>query len=508
MNKTAKTIRTVALAAIAAGAICPTAATAADVVFPNADASGNLMSATAWGGTVPTTDRPKITKGGTYYADPNGTLAGINIGTTGRVVFDMKKSTQAEPTITMGANFDVSGVGHNVNVEFVGGTWDFQGSYRIDKGQWGAYYGNTVRLDGCNMTNMTHIGFTYAANGQAPTEWTLDNGSTLHANGNFKPDNDGRSAVHVNVNGGSRILVGDYMMLGYSSGNISASQTADQTVIVSGTGSLLRFGKSNNVSYVGEKFCNTLLEARDGGEINRVAGDFVIGGGAYATNNVVRAVGTGSVATLGNLIFGYSGAASGNRVEALDGAEVTASYVTFSKGRDNGFACSNATITIRQFVQGANVTNSFVHVQGNAPKVILSQSGVTQPNNLKQGFRLIFDLPPDGYAYANAGDCPIVAYSTQPNSGFDATSAIEINGIKEYKAGMARRGVRKERVKLAYIDTSDYYGLSDIDAIIAGWNATMPEGATLCTTGRNSADRNRSIYLEVKLDSPTVLSFR
>ena len=73
---------------------------------------------------------------------------------------------------------------------------------------------------------------------------------------------------------------------------------------------------------------------------------------------------------------------------------------------------------------------------------------------------------------------------------------------------MARRGVRKERVKLAYIDTSDYYGLSDIDAIIAGWNATMPEGATLCTTGRNSADRNRSIYLEVKLDSPTVLSIR
>lgn len=508
MNKTTATRAAVLLTAatLTTGVTMPHSASAAEAIFPNADGSGNLMSATAWGGAIPTTDRPKITSSGTYYADPNGTLPGILIGTTGKVVFDMTKSTQTEPTVTMSERFYIGGTGRKV--EFIGGTWDFQGQYRIDQGQTTLYSGNTVKLDGCNMTNMTHIGFTtWSSQNTEATIWTLDNGSTLHTSGNFTPDHGGRSTVYVYINGGSRILVGGNLVLGNYANGTSTFQTADQRVIVSGTGSVLQFGKADGESLVGQIYCNSLLEVRDGGEILRTAGNFTVGGGAYATNNVVRATGVGSTATLGNLFFGAYGAASNNRVEALDGAEVTASYVTF-KGRDNGFVCSNATITVRQFVQGANATNTFVRVQGNAPKVILSQSGVSQGNNLKQGFRLIFDLPPDGYAYENSGDCPIVANSSATDNCLDATTVIEINGIKGYKEGMARRGVRKERIKLAYINCNAYYGQSDIDDIIAGWNAKMPDGTTLSTTSRDSSDHRRSIYLEVKVDSPTVLSFR
>lgn len=508
MNKTTATRAAAMLAAatLTTGVTMPRQTSAAEANFPNSDGSGNLMSEAAWGGAIPTTDRPKITSSGTYYADPNGTLPGILIGTTGKVVFDMTKSTQAEPKVTMGERFYIGGTGRKV--EFIGGTWDFQGQYRIDQGASVLYSDNSVRLDGCNMTNMTHIGFTtWSSNNKDATIWTLDNGSTLHTSGNFMPDHSGKSTVYVYVNGGSRVLAGGNLVLGNYANGTSTFQTADQRVIVSGTGSLLQFGKSGGESYVGQLYCNSLLEARDGGVILRSDGRLVLGGGAYATNNVVRATGTGSTATLGDFYFAYNGAASENRVEALDGADVSASYVTF-RGIGNGFTCSNATISIRQFVQHERATNCYVRVQGSSPKVVLSQSGVSQGNNLKQGFRLIFDLPPDGYAYENSGDCPIVANSSATDNCLDATTVIEINGIKGYKEGMARRGARKERIKLAYINCTAYYGQSDIDNIIAGWNAKMPEGATLSTTSRDSADRRRSIYLEVKLDSPTVVSLR
>ena len=65
---------------IAVFAMSPIDSVADDVVFPNADGSWKILSADAWGGTVPTTDRPKFSATNpTYIVDRDGWLSGMSI---------------------------------------------------------------------------------------------------------------------------------------------------------------------------------------------------------------------------------------------------------------------------------------------------------------------------------------------------------------------------------------------------------------------------------------------
>ncbi len=287
--------------------------------------------------------------------------------------------------------------------------------------------------------------------------------------------------------------------------NEGNSGIVDQKVVVSGVGSLLKFGSSSDYSYVGVMYSGVCLEARDGGTVVKTGKELVIGNAVTASNNVVRAVGAGTMMDLGTIAFGVSSAAHHNRIEALDGATMNVGYISFKSGDSNGMVCSNATLNVTQYVQTSD-TNSYLRVQGNHPKAQLSISG--KQYSLKRGFRLIFDLPPDGYAYETADECPVVSYAT--SDAIDSTTVIEINGIKEYQRGMCRRKLTRERIKLAYLNNNDWWG--QINApMLAIWNAHLPEGAELSSpmqaTDPNDV-RGRVLYLTLTAPAGTMVLFR
>lgn len=485
---------------LAVGILAASAATAVDDTFPNKDGSGNLLSEDAWGGPV-SQNRMKIGAGGTYYADPNGTINGIVIGTTGKVIFDQTKSTQENPLVTLGGGFDIGGKGRKVT--FKGGKYDFQNLYTLTYGGYDSYNNNTVLFDGCVITNIKSVlSMTY--NGTTLTTWTLTNNAVLHTKGDLKPDYFGNGKTHLYITGGSSVLAEGILKMGVR--NEGNKGSVEQKIFVSGEGSRLQFGRSGEVSQLSTQFSDVLLEASKGGSIKHVGKEFVMGAIATASNNIVRVRDPGSSASLGTINFGYTSAASHNRIEALDESSVAITYVNLKDGKGNGFICSNATITVNNFSQ-TSATNSYLHVSGDHPHVTLTAANATQ-QNFKRGFRFIVDLPPNGYAYEDAADCPIKANGEI--DGLDATTEFEINGIEEYQKKMIERRIRKAKIKLAYFNSNAYWGQLNTSELklLDKWNARLPEGAVLSSP--NAAvvsDRGRTLYLnlEVKLGMMLIL---
>lgn len=487
---------------LAVGILAASAATAVDDTFPNKDGSGNLLSEDAWGGPV-SQNRMKIGAGGTYYADPNGTINGIVIGTTGKVIFDQTKSTQENPLVTLGGGFDIGGKGRNVT--FKGGKYDFQNLYTLTYGGYDSYNNNTVLFDGCVITNTKSVlSMTY--NGTTLTTWTLTNNAVLHTKGDLKPDYFGNGKTHLYITGGSSVLAEGILKMGVrNDGNVGS---VDQKIFVAGAGSQLRFGKKDNASYLSVQFSDCLLDVSDGGSVVHSSNkEFSLGAYTSASNNVIRVRDAGSTANLGTVNFGYTSAASHNRVEALDGANVAISYVGLKDGLDNGFVCSNATITVNNFSQ-TSATNSYLHVSGDHPHVTLAAANATQ-QNFKRGFRFIVDLPPNGYTYEDAADCPIKANGQI--DGLDATTEFEINGIEEYQKQMIERRIRKAKIKLAYFNSNAYWGQLNTSELklLDKWNARLPEGAVLSSPNAAAAsDRGRTLYLNLEVKLGMMLIFR
>lgn len=486
---------------MAVGILAASVATAVDDTFPNKDGSGNLLSEDAWGGPV-SQNRMTIGTGGTYYADPNGTINGIVIGTTGKVIFDQTKSTQEKPLVTMGGSFDIGGTGRKVT--FKGGTYDFQNLYTLTYGGYNSYKNNNVLFDGCVVTNVkTSLSMTY--NGTDLSTWTLTNNAVLHTKGDLKPDYSGNGKTHLHVTGGSSVWAGGILKMGAR--NTGDKGSVDQKIFVSGRGSSLRFGESDEGSTLSMQFSDILLEASNGGSIVHSGRDFTIAATGTASNNVVRVRDAGSSASLGTIYYGYNSASSHNRVEALDGSVVTISTANIKDGSDNGFVCSNATLTINNFSQ-TSATNSYVHVSGDSPHVTLTAATASR-QDFKRGFRFIVDLPPTGYAYADAADCPIKANGKI--DGLDATTEFEINGIEEYQKRMIERRVRTERIKIAYLNSNAYWGqLNNSELkLLDKWNARLPEGAVLSSPNAAAAsDRGRTLYLDLKVKLGMMLIFR
>lgn len=489
------------MAAVAFGLLTVRPGTAADIAFPNADGSGDLMSATAWGGSIPTTDRPKISAAGSYTCSQDGTLPGLSFG--------FSNNQTATVTLDADRKIDMTGklyLGSYKTIEFIGGTWDFGERAGIEWGDYGVVKKVSVIQDSCVITNLTTFMPSY--NATELVSWRLTNRSVLHTQGNFKPDYFGNGIYSVRIEDGSSAYAGGILEMGRRNNNNRAA--VNQSVVVDGADSTFTFGRAGESSLVGDMLSGAFVEARNGGKVTG-KGKIIIGRGnadatAPTTNNVMRAIGSGSSMSLTEVHLGEHANSSSNRIEALDGGQVDISWVSWY-GDGNGLVCSNGVVNIHQSAQYTGNGNSFVRVQGDRPLVKLSDADATQ-TAFKKGFRFIFDLPANGYQYDSPTDCPIK--SLFKNAWDDGTATFEINGLNAYMKRMRAQGVRTERIRLAYFDTNAYDGPLTATRLAAA-NALLPEGVTLSSPGREASASDgigRSLYLEVTAKLGLVVIFR
>ena len=146
------------LVVVGVAALAAAVSSAADVAFPTA--GGDLSSAEAWGGAIPT-DRALIDKPGDYTASDDVTLNGfyINIGKNNDATFTVAD----DKTVTLNATLDLyAEQGYN-NITFKGGTWDLTSHAFLPQNGWQDNRRNhyVLTLDGVTVANATAMSMGY-----------------------------------------------------------------------------------------------------------------------------------------------------------------------------------------------------------------------------------------------------------------------------------------------------------------------------------------------------------
>ena len=486
---------------------------ATEFLFPNADSSGDIASDAAWNNAMPdmadADTTVKITPDSTtrYTASTNMTLSALLVAggsNWGKATFDLTPPPGVEPVkVTMAGDITVNS---KRNVEFIGGVWDFGSVHKIKPGYQNYGDRDFVLSGGAVWTNVAGSCFTYNYNPANCSNSRLfaREGSKLNftATDHFYINEYGTcSNIVIAAESGSLISFAATVTLGRGS-----AQSTHQKLLCSGADSRIVVEGRFNVGLDGSK--NNLIEASDGGVMRFKAGTpyFTYSdgdGGLPATGNVVRAVGEGSKIVFGPMYFGKSKTTSdgngnitnwvgscGNTVEAIAGGLVS-NQLYYVRGTGNGFVVSNGVIatTGRGIICESGCTNAFVRFQGDSPRFI-QYTPKTGDFVLNSGFRFIYDLPPDGYA---EGVVPMTTYYW---GRIAADTKLEINGIEEVKRRMRRQNVSRREFVLWDFKV----GCSSItSAMVAGWQAQLPDDAVLSGTSR--------LKLTIRVQTGTLMLF-
>jgi len=284
------------------------------VLFPNADKSGDLASLAAWGAgydAVPTNDWPQID-----WQNPNATasrditFSGLFLDRyNGNVTIDLTKTTP-QPTITLTNDLYVN---YFTTATLKGGTYDFRGTGKIARGDWGSGNGNrfiNLILDECVMTNMQNITMGYAAaNGSSYNSWTLKNGSAMYTPGFFRVEEYANNSISntFSILSGSRLVVENGLMTDRPAQTPPFLVTGNR-VVVSGTNSLLSVSGAETM--IGQNFNESWL---------------IVSNSAVA--NFAPAGKTASSVALGMKVGSNS-----NRLELVDHASLTGNEVKVGNG--------------------------------------------------------------------------------------------------------------------------------------------------------------------------------
>ena len=162
-KKTDALVRTSAFAAVAV--VMFTATAADNIVFPNADSSGDIASLTAWNrAELPSTSNVLFSSSGTFTATEDVAFNGFMPNANNlAITFDMSPeasgATAGSPRkIKVGARgvFVNDKTGWECN--FTGGFWDFQNSGPISmyRSTWGTHT-QTLSFQNVTITNLTNL---------------------------------------------------------------------------------------------------------------------------------------------------------------------------------------------------------------------------------------------------------------------------------------------------------------------------------------------------------------
>ena len=500
-----------ALVAVASVFVAQMHVDAAEYLFPNADASGDIASVAAWNDAMPdmsdTNTIVKITPDSTtrYTISTDMTLPQLLVSggsAGGKATFDLTPAPGEDPVkVTMTGSVTVVS---KRNVEFIGGVWDFGSKYKIVEGYQNYGDRDIVLSGGTVWTNVLGNNFTYNYGyGCSNNRLFVTDGSKVNFISNHFYINEYGTCSNVVIaaESGGFIDFASGIVLGRGS-----SYPTYHKLLCKGAGSRIELSGRFDMGASGDK--NNLIEASDGGVIRFKNGTPYLtysdgNGGVTATGNVLRAVGEGSKITFGPAYFGRSAnvkdesgnvtnwvGSYDNTIEALDGGLIS-NQLYYVRGKGNGFVISNGVVatTGRGILCESGCTNAFVRFQGNCPRLIHHNS----PNGFdyNSAFRFIYDLPPDGYA---EGVIPMQAFVW---GQFASDTKLEINGIEEVKKRMFKQNVSTREFVLWNFANGGSAITSDM---VARWQSQLPEGAVL--------SGNYTLKLTIHVQTGTMLMFR
>ena len=478
--------------------------TAADMEFPNADGSWQILSPAAWGGAVPTTDRPKFSATNPiYYVDRDGSLNGMSINYKARwgnncYTFQF----QNDAKLTLGDA--ISGVrdwsdssSGWCSVMFKDGEIDFSGKNLL-KASDQAYWVK-MNFDGCTVTNVGNLWMMQYSHNYL----TISN-SIVWVNNVLMPCyTTSKTDTRLFIGGGSKVSAGQFTMSrSYNGGSIGRHTDGLPLVDISGTGTEVVFRGDTSTGNRGDEVDNdvneghSLLASLGSGEIFRV-GDgakvtvmdekYAIIGIKNGANNRVIVEGEGAELTVGDYAFAWKGdvltGSTNNYIVVRDGGKfVSGSAIYYSgSGSNNGIICSNGVVETRgPKYNNNNIRNRLTYrMQGDNPSVTFVKDKYNEGAYLTCGLNWVFDLPSGGY---RAGCIPFkFACAQYLLANADSSNLIcEINGLPEFCADMKAKGVHKREVVL--INGGSFYsgtvnGVSysgaKYDEAVSRWNAEL-----------------------------------
>lgn len=546
MNKSIAT-RTAALlaaATLASGVTTPRPASAADVTFPNSDGSRQILSPAAWGGSVPTTDRPKFNvafgRNTTYLVDRDGSLNGLYIdaGTSandnsawGNISFTFQFQNDAK--LILGGPIrgyrNWSNPDGWATVSFLNGNIDFGANDLWSGNQ--AYWTKLIFAD-CTVTNVDNM---FILNQCKHGHLVLSN-SVVWVNHYLMPTFTlGLTDDRIFINSGSKVSAGQFTMSrSYNGGNVTKHTDGLPLVDISGSGTKVVFRGDKSTSTRSDGIDDevskgySLLASLGSGEIFRI-GDgakvtvesgYAIIGIKEGANNRVIVEGDGSELTIDEYAFAWRGnkttGSTNNYIIVRDGGKLVSGTAGYNSGTgtDNGIICSNGTVITRgPKYYNNNTSNPLTfRMQGDNPSVSFIAGSYSEGAYLTCGLNWVFDLPAGGY---RTGCVPFKFNSTQYLTANANSSNLtcEINGLAEFCQDMRTKGDIHREVTLiggtgSFSSASVNqvtYSREKYDEAVERWNtelqAKVPTGfkASLVRSGK-------SVTLDVKRILATVIS--
>ena len=289
---------------IAAGAIFTLAAQAADYRFPTA--GGDISSAEAWGGTIPSgTDTATFDKTGVYTASADVTLPTVILKKDG-IAFDLTDTPTRAVTLT-GTGVTSADDVFKIQTasgrsEFRGGVWNWgaSASARFAVGANATYSGNEMVLNGAVFSGFPNV--YVGLNGSRDDTLVLTNGASVCGDSTFvcvarTPSAAGHRLV---VNTGSSLDVGSFNT---DLAGTRSEATRGNGAVVSGGGSSVT--TKANVTVGCRHDANEVLVG-DGAALV-VGGNLVIGDEAATRDNALAVVGGARAEIAGDCQVGNNG---------------------------------------------------------------------------------------------------------------------------------------------------------------------------------------------------------
>ena len=370
-------------ALVAVGVMAFVASAAYNIVFPNADSSGDLASLAAWNrAELPGTSNVLFSASGTFTATEDVEFNGFMPNANNlAITFDMSPeasgATAGSPRkIKVGSRGvyanDKTGSEFNLN----GGFWDFQnsGSISIYRSSWGNNT-QTLSFQNVTITNLTDLKGGY---GGARHRITIGEGAKIYTT-RCEFDGYQSAASLFEVKDGALLCVNteksgstDSFVLGRAGANAGGRNT----LRVSGSGTQLFVGGPAHVTMPGGNVATGhLFHVTGGAQVTITnSGYKFIGGQASARFGVSSRwrIEDGGVLTTGGgtLLLGHNGGFA--RIEVLEGGVWTNKSVLsmgseYECAGNNQFVVSNGTYCGRFPLIGftsAVASNNFVQIMG------------------------------------------------------------------------------------------------------------------------------------------------
>lgn len=525
-----------ASAAFVTAAALPHSATAADITFPNADGSWQILSPDAWGGTVPTTDRPKFSATNpTYYVDRDGSLNGMAIDYKARYgnnsytfKFENDAKLTLAGTISGTRDWSTSEAGW-CSVLFTDGTIDFGGNSML-KASDQAYW-LKMSFDDCTVTNVENMWMT-----QYSHDYLTISNSTVWVNHVMMPCyTTGKTDTRLFIGGGSKVSAGQFTMSrSYNGGSIGSHTDGLPLVDIGGAGTEVVFRGNTTSGNRGDGIDDdvnaghTLLASLGSGEIFRIGDGAKVEvagekrayiGTKQGANNRVIVEGEGSELTVGEHAFAWKGdkttGSTNNWVVVRNGGKYVSGHAVFyggTGGADNGIVCSNGiVVTSGPKYYGDSTNNRLTYrMQGDNPSFSIVVDNFSEGAYLTSGLNWVFDLPAGGYR----DGCVPFRFSENQILRSDADSSVltcTINGLQEFCNDMRTKDEIQREVTLisgGKFATWSPYSPAKYDEAAARWNnelqTIVPNGfkAELVRSG------NTTVTLKVKRLLATTVVFR